>query len=211
MMSNVIYLITDPNKKTYPHKVGKHTGTLNDLKSRYRTYNPNHAVLLFIETNNAGIVEDKVKEAFYYCREVNDKGNRSEWLDCDINIVKKYILDQCIHYTKEYSWSYRVLCEDRCLSMLNIIYNADNVVDNVLSEQYRMKAMKLMVEYIKRTYKIRYNYVNIEHGYSLSKNKIITLCRACYNIVSDRKGYYLDITCEELNKYEMHVKHIIGN
>jgi len=45
-MSNVIYVlynITDPNKKTYPHKVGKHTGSIKKLTKRYR---PSWSILL---------------------------------------------------------------------------------------------------------------------------------------------------------------------
>jgi len=188
-MSNVIYLITDPNKKTYPHKVGKHTGTLKDLKSRYRTYHPNHLVLLFIETSNAPIIEDRVKEAFYYYREVNDKGNRSEWLNCDIDLVKNYILEQCIVNTKEYSWSYNILCYGK--------YNS-------------MKAMKFMIGYIRRTYKNRYDSSNNEHGYSLSKDKIIALCYACYNIIGYGKEDFNRITYEGIEEYEKHVRNVIG-
>lgn len=182
-MSYVIYVLMDPNKKNYNIKVGKHSGTLNELKSRYRTYHPNHVILLFIETNNASTIEDNIKKELYHIREINDKGNRSEWYGSDMKDIIEYILDRCIIYLKEYSWAYNALCNGK---------------------YYSIKAMEMMIKYIKRTYSVRYEYTNKDHGYSLSKNKTLALCYACYNIVSENK-----IAFEFNERYESHVRDVI--
>ncbi|AAV50285.1 hypothetical protein [Acanthamoeba castellanii mimivirus] len=86
-MSNHIafYVITTlcyHGKKTY--KIGIHTGTLDDLLSRYATYFPDIIVMYFQYTNNAREVESKLKKNLTEYRITNIKGNLSEW------IVMKY-------------------------------------------------------------------------------------------------------------------------
>lgn len=180
-MSNVIYVITDPNKKRYRNKVGKHTGSKDKLSSRYGTYHPNHIVLLFIETSDASMVEKQALLEFYRYREVKKNGNISEWIDYDVNVIVRYILNICIRDLHEYKWSYHELYK----------YNCKN-------------AMNMLVRYLKNTYKVRYEESNESHGYSLSKLKVMTLSYACYNILNPCNK----ITFEGMEAYEKHVRHV---
>lgn len=181
-MSNAIYVIRDPNKQSYPYKVGKHTGTKDQLSSRYRTYHPNHEVLLFIETNNASVIEEQVKLEFYRYRQMNNKGNLSEWIEYNINDIVRYIISISFIHIHEYLWSYSSLRK----------YNG-----------YK-EALNMFNKYLIGTYKLRYKDSNDKHGYSLSKNKTIALSYACYNILNPHSK----IVFENMDEYERYLREI---
>ncbi|QTF48899.1 hypothetical protein qu_978 [Acanthamoeba polyphaga mimivirus] len=90
------------NKKTY--KIGIHTGTLEDLISRYMTYFPDLIVKYFQYTVIAREVETNLKKNLRKHRVVNVKGGRSEWINmeyeklyahikCEINSDKNIIMN----------------------------------------------------------------------------------------------------------------------
>ncbi|AAV50284.1 hypothetical protein [Acanthamoeba castellanii mimivirus] len=104
------------NKKTY--KIGIHTGTLEDLISRYMTYFPDLIVKYFQYTVIAREVETNLKKNLRKHRVVNIKGGRSEWINmeyeklyahikCEINSDKNIIINDVTNmelvnkYTKE--------------------------------------------------------------------------------------------------------------
>jgi len=177
-MSNVIYIIKKDINSHNLYKVGKYTGSIEKLSSRYMTYYPNHVVLLFIKTSNADSIEDQVKLEFYEYREINKKGNRSEWIEYDLNAIVKYIITRCITDLQEYHWSYNALSK----------YNSKN-------------ALNMFVSYLVNVYKLRYNESNEQHGYSLSRDKVIALSYACYNILNHNDKIIFN--CME--EYENHV------
>jgi hypothetical protein len=78
-------------------KIGRHTGPLQKLLTRYRTDLISPICLCFIQVNNYIDAESRLKNKLIEFRIPNDNGNLSEWVDTDLHIILKN-LDEVITY-----------------------------------------------------------------------------------------------------------------
>ena len=77
---STIYVLSDPETRRERYKPGVHTGTLENLKSRYSTSIPCPLVHFFLQTPHACYIEGEIKRIFKDKREVNWRGNLTEWI-----------------------------------------------------------------------------------------------------------------------------------
>jgi hypothetical protein len=90
--SNVVYVIRDLNSKRSRFKIGKHTGTMSALISRYQTYIPELKVELFLETEYAHNVELEAKKHFKdRMIALNGTKKKSEWCEASLKEIVEYI------------------------------------------------------------------------------------------------------------------------
>lgn len=73
-------------------KVGKHAGTLNELRSRYITAIPDLRINYFIRTHHAAEVETIFKSKYINYRIPNVNGNVSEWVEMPVENVFQIIV-----------------------------------------------------------------------------------------------------------------------
>lgn len=88
---SALYVISDLNNSKH-RKVGLHTGSIDDLKSRYITAIPNLIIHYFIELPNAKFVEDTFKTKHIKDRIKNVNGNKSEWVTISLDEIMTSLL-----------------------------------------------------------------------------------------------------------------------
>ena len=86
-MSTVVYVVSNQSETVSRYKIGFHTGSLSQLKSRYMTAIPDVKVHYFMETVHAKNVESKFKTKHSAQRVINSNGNKSEWFSMSLDEV----------------------------------------------------------------------------------------------------------------------------
>src|SRR5438067_720256 len=90
-MESIYVISTKKRAKKNKYKIGRHTGTIRELESRYVTALINPIVYHFYPTKNTKQVEDQVKIILDRYRIKNKHENKLEWFRLDINIIRKTI------------------------------------------------------------------------------------------------------------------------
>ena|SRR5436305_10561737 len=78
-----VYIISSPSPLNRC-KVGKHSGTVSDLVSRFITDIPDVCVDYFIKTAHAKYIEDTFKTSYRQYRFINSRDNLSEWVTLSV-------------------------------------------------------------------------------------------------------------------------------
>lgn len=86
-----VYILTDPERTTEQFKIGKHSGSIAKLHSRYRTPIPKHIIVRIYETSDAKTHEAKIHKLLN-----NYRIDNSEWF----NLTKQNV---CILVDKYFS------------------------------------------------------------------------------------------------------------
>jgi hypothetical protein len=114
-MTTIYIVSTEERAKENIYKLGKHTGTIRNLESRYGTPLIDPIIYFFYPTIYASIIENEIKRHLNSKRILNKNGNKSEWINLElkhiINIIfniekniitenSSSILDQSLFYQK---------------------------------------------------------------------------------------------------------------
>ena len=92
-MRSVYVVSTHEKSKLNMYKIGKHTGTLRKLESRYTTSLINPIVYFFYPTTHASIIETEIKKQLDSDRIVNDNETKTEWVHLELKLIINTILD----------------------------------------------------------------------------------------------------------------------
>lgn len=83
-----IYVISDPlNESVGRYKIGSHSGSKEDLITRYITICPQVTIHYFIETSRALDIEYTLKRMYKKMRIINNRGRHSEWYTMNLQDI----------------------------------------------------------------------------------------------------------------------------
>ncbi|QGR54394.1 hypothetical protein [Moumouvirus maliensis] len=151
-----IYIISSPEMaEKNLFKVGKHTGTPNDLINRYQTAIPNVNIYFFQHLENADEIENEIKNRLYEFRtftqrsmkkisegcDSNSKINKTEWFNTPflnlhkhlkkiINCENEIIIDVSENYPGLRFNSYNLLSVSlmKTVALLTCLVNKNNII-----------------------------------------------------------------------------------
>jgi len=124
-----IYVLTSADLKVQKFKIGIHTGPLEKLKSRYRTYFEDITVLRFIATPDQNTHEKNLHQIF------QDYKTHGEWFNLDqqtlLNKFDEYIQNN-ISIMDQYVPRYSITSAEKMLSrtLLEILQDIDSPKHN---------------------------------------------------------------------------------
>ena len=174
-----IYLISTPeHMDRNEYKVGKYSGSLSQLISRYATPLIIPLVFCYIKVNNFTVIETKILEELDEFRMINVNGNKSEWIKLKrnkiISIIQKNVNKfdydkpiEIIDNTKIFLPTRKIL-----LSYANhdnlfvIIDNNDKIwfAANDIATILEYKApQKIIEKFVPNKYKKQYQYINVNN------------------------------------------------
>ena len=93
-MASIYIISTQSKAKRDRYKVGIHTGTIERLLSRYRTYLLNPILYHYIELDESLAVESSLKNSLLKFRLFNNNDNLSEWYNMELNNLIWFINDE---------------------------------------------------------------------------------------------------------------------
>ena len=93
MEAGVVYVVCDADAASgsvQRYKIGKHTGSREDLIKRYKTYLPRVEVLRFVSVPRARMVEAYIQRTL-----VDSRIDQSEWFQIDESDLLT-VFDNCV-------------------------------------------------------------------------------------------------------------------
>lgn len=161
-----LYVLTNSINIQYKRfKIGKHKGTLDELRSRYQTYIPDLRVLFFEQFNDTDKIEKIILDQFDEYRIVLESGRKSEWvekIDC-FEVIKfittEKIKDQSItndelNKLHDQIKTQNLKIDEQTEKINNLTKQHNTQIDKIIEQEYQLNKSKTFIENIRRSIKI---------------------------------------------------------
>lgn len=170
------------------YKVGHHTKSIEELRSRYITPIPKLHIHMFISEPHSVLLESYVLEHFYDNRIINHGNSniQSEWIKQPLNVIRKYVYELHLQFMTCNDISELVMPDHQSL-----YYKA--------SKRYLMK-MSNNISAIKKTCEVLIALIDA-NKHKLSTNRCIVYAYLIYNHLNTHQLMDIGITSETEDVY----------